>query len=254
MKLTDKRFWILLALLANTLIASAQTIFSVEEITEQEYLDAEKECSRFNIYPADSITDNEIVTRVLKESQAMFERFDSVTQQEIVDFVEGNFGFDKQQLLYLPKMKLYGFVIPESPFNDSVWWFDSGNGKFICSAAFPTAINTNGIYVQLRDYDCDFPLDLRFFRRDGNSIYEFESYKNIKYNSENVIYPENTIFWYGCNTLFLKTYDREKRKEAYIKIQVGPSFIEMLENAMPNKVVRPAPKKSVRNRQKGGKR
>ena len=63
MKLTNKRFWILFVLLANTVIASAQTVFSVEEITEKEFIDAEKDCSRFNIYPADSIADNEIVNR-----------------------------------------------------------------------------------------------------------------------------------------------------------------------------------------------
>jgi len=91
----------MLVLLANALLASAQSLFSVEEISEVEYIRAEKACAPYNVYPADTITDNEIVNLVLKESQAIFEQFDSFSRQEIVDFVEGHFGFDKQQLLYL---------------------------------------------------------------------------------------------------------------------------------------------------------
>lgn len=107
MKLTDKRLLILLIVIANAAVASAQSFFSVEEISKTEYTEAEKECSRYNVIPADSIPDNEIVSMVLKESQNKFERFDSVTRQEITYFDEG-FGFSKQRLLYLPELKLYG--------------------------------------------------------------------------------------------------------------------------------------------------
>ena len=254
MKLTDKRFWISLIVMANVVIASGQSLFSVEEISKTEYTEAEKECSQYNMVPADSIIDNDIVNLVLKESQAMFERFDSVSRQEIVDFVEGYFGFDKQQLLYLPELKLYGFIIPESPFNDSVWWFDADSGKCLCEAACPTAINANGMYVSLVEHDCDCPLELRFFRREENGFYEFESYKNTRYD---IVYQEEgselrSIFWYDNNVLFLKTYGHERQEYVYLKIKVQPSLIDMLENMMPNEAVRPAPKYSVRNRQKEG--
>ena len=256
MKLTDKRFWILLIVMANAAVASAQSFFSVEEISKTEYTEAEKECSQYNVVPADSIIDNDIVNLVLKESQAMFERFDSVSRHEIVDFVEENFGFDKQQLLYLPELKLYGFIIPKSPFDDSVWWFDAESGKYICSAAFPTAINADGMYVSQTGHDCDWPLELRFFRHEGNGFYEFESYKNTRYD-EAVVYQEEgselrSIFWYDNNVLFLKTYDHERQEYVYLKIKVQLSVRDMLENMMPNDAIRPAPKHSVRNRQKGG--
>ena len=96
--------------IASAAVASAQAVFSVEEISKTEYVKAEKECSRYNVIPADSIIDNEIVNMVLRESQNKFERLDSFTRREIYDFVEG-FGVNKQWLLYLPKLKLYGFVI-----------------------------------------------------------------------------------------------------------------------------------------------
>lgn len=227
MKLTDKRLLILLIVMANAAVASAQSFFSVEEISKTEYTEAEKECSQYNVVPADSIIDNDIVNLVLKESQAMFERFDSVSRQEIVDFVEGYFGFDKQRLLYLPELKLYGFIIPESPFDDSVWWFDAESGRYLCEAALPTAINANGIYVSQKEYDCDGSLDLRFFRHEGNGFYEFESYKNTRYD-ESFIYQEEgselrSFFWHDNNMLFLKTYDHKRQKEVYLKIKVQQS-------------------------------
>ena len=42
MKLADKRFWILLIVIASAAVASAQAVFSVEEISYVEYADAEK--------------------------------------------------------------------------------------------------------------------------------------------------------------------------------------------------------------------
>lgn len=222
MKLTDKRFWMLVIVIASAAVASAQAVFSVEEISYVEYANAEKESFRYNVIPADTITDNEIVSLVLKESQNKFERLDSFTRREIYDFVEG-FGVNKQWLLYLPKLKLYGFVIPKNPFDDSVWWFDAESGRYLCEAASPVAININGMYVSQTGYDCDGPLDLKFFHREGNYIYNFQSYKNTQYN-EFVFYQEDSkiqpIFWHDYNILYLKTYDHKRQMEVYLKIKV----------------------------------
>lgn len=258
MKLIYKRFWILLIVMARIAVASAQTVFSVEKISQIAYIEAEKECSRYNVIPADSIADNDIVSMVLKESQAKFERLDSTWQQEIIDIYDNpDFGFNKRWLTFLPELKLYGFVIPESPHDDAIWWFDSENGKYICSAACPTAINANGIYVSQVGYDCDWPLDLRFFCRDGNFIYEFESYKSLYSGEEPYCQVDEsglrTIFWHDNNTLYLKTIDHNRRESAYLKIKVQSTARYMLENVMQIEAVRPAPIKSVRNDNKGGK-
>ena len=237
MKLTDKRFWMLVIVIASAAVASAQAVFSVEEISYVEYADAEKEYSRFNVIPADTIPDNEIVNMVLKESQTKFERLDSFTRRDIYDFVEG-FGINKQRLLYFPELKLYGFVIPDNPFDDSVWWFDAESGIYLCDAASPTAINANGIYVSLTGHDCDWPLDLRFFRRAGDMFYEFESYKNTQFNGETIFWQQEDdelrpVFWHDNSTLYLKTYDHKRQQGVYLKIKV---------------------QQSVRNFEKGGKR
>lgn len=161
---------------------------------------------------------------VLRESQNKFERLDSVTRQEITYFDDG-FGFNKQRLLYFPELKLYGFVIPDNPFDDSVWWFDAESGRYLCDGASPTAINANGMYVSQTGHDCDWPLELRFFRREGTDFYEFESYKNTQFNGETVIYQQEDdkfppIFWHDNNILYLKTYDHKRQKEVYLKIKV----------------------------------
>ncbi len=226
MKLTDKRFWMLVIVIASAGVACAQAIFLVEEISYVEYANAEKECSRYNVIAADTITDNEIVRLVLKESQNKFERLESATRQEITYFDDG-FGFNKQRLLYFPELKLYGFVIPDNPFDDSVWWFDAESGRYLCDGASPTAINVNGLYVSQTGHDCDWPLELRFFRREGTDFYEFESYKNTQFNGETVTYQQEDdksppIFWHdnNINILYLKTYDHKRQKEVYLKIKV----------------------------------
>ena len=221
MKLTDKRFWMLVIVIASAAVASAQAVFSVVEISYVEYVDAEKE---YYVIPADSIPDNKIVNMVLRESQNKFERLDSVTRQEITYFDDG-FGFNKQRLLYFPELKLYGFVIPDNPFDDSVWWFDAESGRYLCDGASPTAINANGMYVSQTGHDCDWPLELRFFRREGTDFYEFESYKNTQFNGETVTYQQEDdkfppIFWHDNNILYLKTYDHKRQREVYLKIKV----------------------------------
>lgn len=249
MKLKYKQIWIILIAMAYTTVVSAKCVFSVEKISKTEYIKAEKEYSCYNIIPADTITDDDIVRKVLKESQAKFERLDSISRQEIYDCLDGeDFGFNKRQLIFLPELKLYGFVIPNTPFDDSVWWFDSESGEYICSAAHPTAINTNGIYVSQVGHDCDWPLELRFFRRDGNVIYEFEFYKNTQYNGETLFFQEEAskqspIFWHDDNMLYLKTYDHQLRGYVYLKIKVQQTVREILENAMPNEAIRPALKR-----------
>ena len=102
-KLKNKRFLILFFAIVNVVVAYANAVFSVEEISRTDYIKAEKECSRYN---------------------------------------------------YLPELKLYGFVIPDNPFDDSVWWFDAESGRYLCDAASPTAINANGVKqsFQWRNY------------------------------------------------------------------------------------------------------
>ena len=51
-------------MIASAAVAYAQAVFSVEEISYVEYADAEKEYSRYNVIPADTIPDNEIVNMV----------------------------------------------------------------------------------------------------------------------------------------------------------------------------------------------
>lgn len=120
---------------------------------------------------------------------------------------------------------MYGFVIPDNPFDDSVWWFDAENGKYLCDGASPTAINANGMYVSQTGHDCDWPLELRFFRREGTDFYEFESYRNTQFNGETVTYQQEDdkfppIFWHDNNILYLKTYDHKRQREVYLKIKV----------------------------------
>lgn len=218
-----KLLLVFLIVMVNAAVASAQSVFSVEEVSETEYTKAKNGCSRYNVIRADSIIDNEIVRRVVQESKAKFEQLDSFTRQELYYYIENDeWSFDTQRLIYLPELKLYGFCVPDTPFEDTVWWFDAENGSYICSAAYPFAINVNGMYVSQTGHDCDWLLELRFFCRDDeNCYYEFESYKNTQYDGERIGYPDlSSIFWQENNTLYLKTYNFLRQEEVYLKIKL----------------------------------
>ena len=61
----------------------------------------------------------------------------------------------------------------------------------IYSTLLPTSVNADGILVTLVGYDCDWDLDLKFFRRDGDHFFrEFLSYKNTDYTGECIKYPK----------------------------------------------------------------
>ena len=79
MKLTDKRFWILLIPIiiiscnsnskevnADSDVAVAQAVFSVEKISKEEYIQADSTSDDYNIYPqrVDSIAQYDVLNKI----------------------------------------------------------------------------------------------------------------------------------------------------------------------------------------------
>ncbi|MDE6716414.1 MAG: hypothetical protein K2J74_08045, partial [Muribaculaceae bacterium] len=141
--------------------------------------------------------------------------------------------FTKDNLIFLPELKLYGFPLYFEPYDSNVWWFNSDSGEYIDSEPYPDAINTNGIYVSQADQDCDFVLDLQFLHYDGNIIHRFASYMSTEFNVEGIFYkdkPYRNIFWYDNNVLFMRTHDYHdclREKEVFLKIKIQPPTKEM---------------------------
>lgn len=242
MKLTDKRFWILLIPIiviscnsnskevnADSNVAVAQAIFSVEKISKEEFLQAESTSADYNIYPqlVDSIAQSEIINKIFQDAKERIIALDSLSRCAIYEAVTDDELFCINSLLYLPDWNLLGIGIPMDYHNNTIWWYDSLNGNAIIGTLYnPTAINKNGIYVcQVLD-DCDITLDLHFFERQRNQIHKIQVYKNHTYGGEQCLFVSDEehykpIFWHKNNCLYLRSYDIIHNEMVYLKISLN---------------------------------
>lgn len=229
MKPADKRFWILSFFIVNTTIVLAQSIFTVEYISKEDFLFAERTSANYNIYPQrlDSISQSILINKIFTDARAKIETLDSISYYTIYEAVTDCELYRTKNLLYYPNMKLLGFQVPIDYHNNYVWWYDSVTGEFMRATYYvPDAMNTNGVYVcQVKD-DCDIRMDLHFFQKEGNLFYEFMVYKNENLNGDYNIYrlEDETIcpvFWHKNNTLYLRSYDYNKDSAVYIKVSLN---------------------------------
>lgn len=111
--------------------------------------------------------------------------------------------------------------------NNTVWWYDLTTAELTRATLFePTAVNKNGMFVcQVLD-DCDITLNLHFFERQGNLIYEIQAYKNHNYGGEHCLFVSKEehfkpIFWHKNNLLYLRSYDIIHNEMVYLKISLN---------------------------------
>ncbi len=242
MKLTDKRLGILFILIiivsynchakqinTDSNATVNQSVFSVEKISEEEFIEAYRTSGDYNIYPqrVDSVAQYNVLNRVFQDAKERISNLDSDEKCSINVAVTDNELFCVNNLLYYPNLKLLGFMVPIDYHNNTVWWYDSTSGKLIDDTLFePTAVNNNGIYVcQVLD-DCDIVLDLHFFERAGNLIYEIQAYKNCNYSGDYYLYLSEEehikpIFWHKDNLLYLRSYDHSLKGTVYLKISLN---------------------------------
>lgn len=147
MKLTDKRFWILMISIiaiscnnqssklgtetANTPQSGGNAVFCVQEISEEEYMQANSTANDYNIYPQriDSIVQKDVLNKIFQDTQKRIAWLDSLDKCAIYEAVTDEELFNKYNLLYYPELKLLGLRIPLDYHNNSMWWYDSTSGK-----------------------------------------------------------------------------------------------------------------------------
>lgn len=242
MCLTDKRLWILFIPIiiifcngsskevnADSDAAIAPAVFSVEKISREEFIQADSTSGDYNVYPqrVDSITQHDVLNRIFQDARERMADLDSVDRCAIYEAVTDDELYRADNLLYYPDLKLLGFKVPMDYHNNTVWWYDSTTGKLTIGTLFePTAVNRNGMYVcQVLD-DCDIMLDLHFFRKQGNLIYEIQAYKNNDYSGEHCLFVSEEeqfkpIFWHKDNLLYLRSYDISHSEIVYLKISLN---------------------------------
>ena len=194
--------------MTNTVLA--QGVFSIEKISKEDFIQAQTTSADYNIYPQllDSIAQKDVLNTIFLNAKERIAALDSIDRYEIYLAVTEDELYCIDNLLYYPDLKLLGFKIPLDYHNNFVWWYDSTTGKSMRETQCePIAVNKNGLFVgQVLD-DCDIMLDLHFYQKLENLIYETQAYKNNYYcfmaltDEEPVRY----VFWHKNNLLYIRS-------------------------------------------------
>ncbi len=241
MKLTDIKFW---KFLIPIIIIScsngaksvntgsnglpAQTIFSVEKISAEEFAQAESTSAEYNIYPQeiDSIALQDILTVVFKDVRERIANMDSDLRNTIYEIVTDEEIYCMDNLVYYPQLNLLGVLIPLDPHTSDVRWYNVQTGKNIDTETLgvPTAFNKNGLYVCQITGDCDNFIDLAFYGVEETHIYMLQQYKNLNFNGKQCLFEEDgreSIFWHDNNVLYLRSEDYKDNSAAYLRISLN---------------------------------
>lgn len=200
---------------------SSNTLFSIEKITEEAFQRALKNYELYNLYPADSIVENDIVKRIRDDAQNRIEQSDSIIW---VNDVQSEDDLRK----YYPTLNLYGFVYYDLSDNRYIWWYDANTGDYLGNGGqTPIIMSVSGRYVSQTLYDCDWILNLHFYKHSGNYIIEEESYYNKLYCGEIISYSDaldydfpRYMFWGESDALYIKTSTNDTQEDIYLKVML----------------------------------
>lgn len=267
MKLNDKRFWILLIAMTNVVIASAQSVFSVEKISKDDFEAAvnSKFTYVYNMFQ-DSITVNDMTTKIVQDARMRFEQLDSITRLDNYDIFEGEEYeklFSVKSVIYLEPLEMYGFILPNIH-GCELYGYDERSGSFLGKSLLPFAISQGGIMVAQTGFDCDSSLDLHFYTRSETSLYEFMTYKSSEltldfiddYYASLKYSNRKTSFWHDDDILYVSFQSpgiNGLGQMVYLKIEISGNqksyhYVKyMIDNMMPNKAIKPTPKQKVKN-------
>ena len=99
---------------ANIAQSSGNAIFCVQEISEEEYLQANSTANDYNIYPQriDSIVKKDVLNNIFQDTQKRIVGLDSLDKCAIYEAVTDEDLFSMDNLLYYPELKLLGIRVP----------------------------------------------------------------------------------------------------------------------------------------------
>lgn len=206
-----------------------QSVFSVEKISKEEYIQAYNTSADYNIYPqqVDSSSQQDVLNGIFQNAKERIAALDSVERCAIYEAVTNDELYCIDNLLYYPDLNLLGFKVPLDYHNNTVWWYDSTIGKPMNETLFePTAVNSNGIYVCQALADCDIRLNLHFFKKQWDTIYKIQAYLNQDYSGEYFLLMSDDeqykrIFWHKNNMLYLCSYNLHECETVFLKISLG---------------------------------
>ncbi len=215
--------------------------FSIEEISKEEFINADTCRSgndrRFNEIFASKVTPDSITAEILRYERMRFEAMDPMERED--------YGIEEQQYadIFTPDALIYAdaldmYLLPVPAIHDCILrCYDSHSGEQLGEILYPFAISPDGVIAAQKGYDCDWPLDLHFYKRYDNVIFEFCTFKTSSYYSEFIMdndCAENwnlpvRSFFTDNNTLYLSLishryfHNQDSADIIYLKITL-PDF------------------------------
>jgi hypothetical protein len=244
MKLTDKRFLTFLILIASAYMAFAQTLFSVDRISKEDF---EKTLNSKFVYVydiwRDSVVENAITDRIILDARQRFEEIDSTTliQNYDIGFEDEEYEamFSIKSLIFVEEYGMYWFMLP-SLHDCELYCYDL-SGKYLGDMLLPFAISPTGVMVAQKGFDCDGFLDLHFYKRGDSYLREFQTFKNrnLPVSDINNYYTalkydlSSTSFWLDYSLLYI-SFPTSDGKMVYLRISLDVEPIEEEIVVIPN--------------------
>ena len=233
MTLARIRLGILATFIFIGLGASAHTVFSIVEISKEEFEHAERNPQRYDYdFLSDSVSEYNNKELIVSDVCAQFEQlrpmerveYDIPLQKEEYEAV-----FSNSQIIDVQRLDMYWFLMPR-PHDYNMYCYDAQSAQFLGEMLLPFAISPKGIMVAHRGYDCDWPLDLVFYERTGNRIYETYAFMTAgKYDGSRLDYSSSKrynlpykAFFVGDTLLYLSVPQKGTDSIAYLKITLSP--------------------------------
>lgn len=246
MKLTDKRLFTFLILIASAYMAFAQTLFSVDRISKEDFEKAlnSKYVFVYDIW-RDSVVENAITDKIILDARQRFEKLDSTTRLDNYDIgfegEEYETMFSNKSLILVDRYGMYWFMLP-SLHDCELYCYDI-SGKYLGHMLLPFAISPTGVMVAQKGFDCDGFLDLHFYKRGDSYLQEFKTFKdrNLHVSDINNYYTalkydlSSTSFWLDDSLLYI-SFLAPDDEMVYLRITLDVELISEETVVMPNQV------------------
>lgn len=120
----------------------------------------------------DSVIENNNTRLIVADVRTRFEQLDRLEKEDydIPDFgAEYNSLFSNRSMIYVKRLDMCWFMMP-TIHDCKLYCYDAQSARYLGEMILPFAISPKGIMVAQKGYDCDWPLDLHFYKRVGNYI------------------------------------------------------------------------------------
>lgn len=219
----------ILLFVSNISVIFAQSIFSVEKVDKEDFMQAKSSSEKFNLQSQkiDSVALSGVLSIVFQNAKERISELDYEALSYLFEEKTEDQLFHVDNMLYYPTLGILGIMVTPGYDSNIVWWYNSANGQPVGITDYPQAVNKNGFLVYQVFQDCNTCLDLHFYEKYVYNRREIYLCENQVYMSKEFSPCEELIpfvFWHKDTTLFVHAIDWKSGPETqavYLKITLN---------------------------------